>query len=258
MPRALFAASALVGFLALSCSGSSQDGITVAAAANVRFAFQEIVERFEEETGVAVTLVIGSSGQLQQQVAAGAPYDVFVAADTASIEALAADGLTLLEAPTVYAVGRLALVARAGLGPKLGELPDLARPEIERVAIANPQHAPYGRAAVQALQAAGVWAAVQPKLVYGENVSQALTFVQTSDVDAAIVALSLVVEPRGAEGLAWLPIDPTLHDPLVQAMAVVARSPRRQAAERFLSFVTGPEGQAILSRYGYLPPEERP
>lgn len=248
----------MAGLLALGCSGSSREEITVAAATDLRFAFQDIAERFEEETGVTVRVVLGSSGQLQQQVVAGAPYDVFASADTQYVDELAARGLVLPETQQSYGLGRLALVTRAGLGVRLESLTDLLRPEVRRVAIANPEHAPYGRAAEQALRSAGVWEDVQPKLLYGENVRQALTFVLTGDADGALVALSLVVAPGLAEGVSWVTVDPDLYEPLVQAMAVVARSQHRQAAERFVAFVNGPEGQALLRRYGFLPPGESP
>ena len=137
-------------------------------------------------------------------------------------------------------------------GPKLTELRGLLDPKVRRVAIANPAHAPYGRAAEEALRKAGVWEAVRGKLVYGENIRHTLQFLQTGAVDAGIVARSVASVPE----VDWVPIDPSLHAPLNQAAAVVRRSPRPELGLAFIQFVNGPEGRPIMKRYGFMLPGE--
>ena len=129
---------------------------------------------------------------------------------------------------------------------------DLLTPEVRRVAIANPEHAPYGVAARQALQTAGVWEAVEPRLVLGENVRQALQYAETGNVDAALVPLSLSVASDGK----WTLVPEALHTPIDQALGVVAGGPRQAEARDFAAFITGPQGQAVLQEYGFMPPEE--
>lgn len=225
--------------------------LTVFAASDLAFAFQELVPRFEQAVGVRVTLVLGSSGQFAHQIAQGAPADVFFSADEQFVERLARQGAVLPETRTLYAQGRLALVAARG-GPRLTELAQLREARVRRVAIANPVHAPYGRTAVEALQRVGVWAAVEPKLVYAENVRQALQYVQSGAVEAGVVALAVAL----GSGLDWAPVDPRLHAPLNQAAAVVRRSARPELALAFLQFVNGPEGRPVMKRYGFLLPGE--
>ncbi len=132
------------------------------------------------------------------------------------------------------------------------ELADVLKPEVRRVAIANPAHAPYGRAAQEALERAGVWEKVKPKLVYGENIRHTLQFVQTGAVEAGIVALSIADVPE----VRYVAIDPTLHKPLNQVVAVVKRSPRPELGTAFIQFVNGAEGRPIMKRYGFLLPGE--
>jgi molybdate transport system substrate-binding protein len=137
-------------------------------------------------------------------------------------------------------------------GPRLTALTQLRDPRIRRVAIANPAHAPYGRAAEEALRSAGIWDAVKPKLVYGENIRQALQFMESGAAEAGILALSIASAPA----VDWVPIDPAMHGRLDQAVAVVRRSPRPELGVAFIQFVNGPEGRAIMKRYGFLLPGE--
>jgi molybdate transport system substrate-binding protein len=224
--------------------------LTVFAAADLAFAFRDLVPRFEAAHGAKVTTVLGSTGHLAKQVEEGAPADVIFAANVAFVDALREKGAVLADTQTLYARGRIVLASRRSTGPRLSGLADLLRAEVRRVAIANPDHAPYGRAAREALEAAGLWERVRPKLVYGENIRHALQFLESGAVEAAIVALSIA----GAPDVEHVPIDAALHRPLDQAAAVTARSPRPELGRAFLAFVTGSEGRAVMERYGFVVP----
>ena len=216
--------------------------LTVFAAADLAFAFKEIVPRFEKALAARVTLVLGSTGNLASQIAHGAPADVFFAADEAFVDRLVERGALVRESRALYAQGRLVLATATALGRKLTELRGLADPEIRHVAIANPAHAPYGRAAEQALRTAGLWEAIRPKLVYGDNIRHALQFLQTGAAEAGLIALSIAEAPE----IGWVNVDPSLHAPLNQATAVVRRSPRPELGLAFIQFVNGPEGRPIM------------
>jgi molybdate transport system substrate-binding protein len=238
--------------LAPTARASAQPTITVFAASDLAFAFKEIVPRFEQALGVKVTLVLGSTGNFARQIEHGAPADVFFAADQGFVERLAAKGILIAETQTLYAQGRIVLATARGFGPKLTRLRDLLNPQIRHVAIANPLHAPYGKAAEEALRKIGVWEALRPKLVYGETVRHALQFVQTGAAEAAIVALSIANVPE----VDWTLIDAGLHAPLNQAVAVVRRSSRPELGLAFIQFVNGSEGREIMKRYGFRLPGE--
>jgi len=238
--------------LASPAPGAAPPTLTVFAAADLAFAFRELVPRFEQVAGVKVTLVLGSTGNLAKQVEHGAPADVFFAANQTFVDDLLAKGVLLEETRALYAQGRIVLATARAAGPKLTALSQLLEPRVRRVAIANPAHAPYGRAAEEALRASGVWDAVKPKLVYGENIRQALQFVESGAAEAGIVALSVASVPA----IEWVAIDPALHGRLDQAAAVVRRSARPELGAAFIQFVNGPEGRATMTRYGFLLPGE--
>ena len=226
--------------------------INVAAAADLQFAFQEIGELFEQETGIQVVFIFGSSGQLAQQIENGAPFDAFAAANIFYVEQLKEKGLLRPETQRLYAQGHIVLAVHRASGVQATRLEDLQQPSIRKVAIANPDHAPYGVAAKEALESLGLWEAVRPKLVYGENVRQALQFVQTGNAEAGIIALSVANVPE----VTYTVIDDHLHKPLNQAMAVLARTSQPSEASAFLEFVNSPQGRSVMKRYGFLPPGE--
>ena len=226
--------------------------LTVFGAADLAFAFREIAPLFEKATGTTVTLVLGSTGTLAKQIEHGAPADVFFAANESFIEDLRQKGAIIRETRALYAQGRIVLATSTKTGVTVSDLRDLVHPEIRRIAIANPAHAPYGRAAQEALEAAGLWERIRPKLVYGENIRHTLQFVETGAVEAGIVALSVANVPE----VRSVPIDPKRHNPLNQMAAVVKRSPRPELGLAFLAFVNGPEGRPIMKRYGFLLPGE--
>lgn len=178
--------------------------------------------------------------------------DVFAAANVSYIEDLERQGLIVQGTKAVYGQGRLTLWTRADSPLSVTGVTDLHRPEVRRIAIANPEHAPYGIAARQALHAAGVWESVQPKLVLGENVRQALQYAETGNADVAIVALSLSVQSRGR----WVLVPQTLHSPIDQALAVIRGTRHEAEARRFVAFVNGPQGRTIMRKYGFIRPGE--
>ena len=225
--------------------------LTVSAAANLTAAFQEIGRQFTQQSGIAVTFNFSSSGHLTQQIASGAPVDVFAAANTAFIDDLDRQGVIVSETKQPYAVGRLTLWMRSDSALSITRLEDVARPAIQRLAIANPTHAPYGVAARQALQTVGLWESLQPKLVLGENVRQTLQYAATGNVDVAIVARSLSQQHEGR----WILLPATLHAPIKQSLAVIKASRYPVQAQQFAAFVTGSHGQDILRQYGFDRPE---
>lgn len=236
----------LLGFIGTSAAGQPPP-LTVYAAADLAFPFKEIVPLFEKQSGSRVTLVLGSTGNLAKQIEHGAPADVFFAADVAFIEQLRDKGVIIPESRLMYAQGRLVLATSNKTGVRVTGLKDLSRPDVKRIAIANPDHAPYGRAAREALEAVGLWDPLRPKLVYGENIRHAMQFVETGAVDAGIVAQSVANVPD----ITSVVIDPSLHRPLNQMAVVVKRSTRPELGLAFLGFVNGPDGRAIMKRYGF-------
>ena len=240
-------------FIMTACTAlpSHAASLTVAAAANMSSALTEIGKLFEKKTGITPVLSFGSSGILAKQIENGAPFDVFVAADRSFVEELEAKGLILPDSVKPYAIGRIGITTKRGSGIVIRSLQDLAAPSVKKIAIANPGHAPYGRAAKEALKAAGLWETLKPKLVYGENIRQTFQFVSTGNADAGITALSLN-DPKTME---FVLIDASLHKPLVQAMGIVSSSQDKSAAKAFEDLLLGNEVGQILKKYGYELPE---
>lgn len=245
--------SLLVALLLLSGVPARAAIPTVAAAADLRFALDELVAIYGKATGRQVKVTYGSSGIIHQQITAGAPFELFLSADETYVQRLHKAGLTR-DAGTVYARGRIVLFAPKASGLVVDtELAGLRRAldrgEVRRFAIANPAHAPYGEKAREALQAAGLWPALERKLVLGENVSQALQFATTGGADGGIVALSLVKAPGFARLGRWALIPERLHRPLVQRMVLTRTSGAE--ARAFYSWLQGPEARAVFERHGY-------
>jgi len=226
------------------------DTLIVYAAADLSRAFEDLGARFQARTGTVVTLVFNSSGTLALQIEQGAPADLFFAANVEYVTRLADSGLVLRGSVTRYARGELVLAWPRGARVAPRRLEDLRRAQVRRIAIANPDHAPYGQAAREALQAAGSWKRLQPKLVLGENVRQAVQYVQTGAVEAGLVSRALADTPE----LAWVPVDERLYAPLDQAVGVVSASPHARRAAEFLAYVVGPEGWSIMAQYGFSRP----
>ena len=228
-------------------TSASPDQLTVAAASDLTPAFEEIGREFESATKTKVIFMFGSTGMLTRQIENGAPVDLFAAANVSYVDQLEKEGLIIPDTKAVYARGRITLWTANESTLRLQGIADLARPEVMRIAIANPDHAPYGLAAKQALQSAGIWERVQPKLVYGDNIRQALQYAQTGNVEVAIVALSLSIQSNGR----WTLIPEELHQPIDQGLAVVKTSKNEHAARAFAAFIQSPQGKAIMKKYGF-------
>lgn len=227
---------------------------TVAAASDLKFAMDELIGQYEAQTGRKVQAVYGSSGQFFMQIGQGAPFDIFLSADESLVEQLANQGLT--QGPGVlYGIGRLVFFVPKGslLKPDLADLkPALEDGRLKRFAIANPAHAPYGRAAQQSLQRMGLWPAMAPRLVLGENVSQAAQFAASGATQGGIFALSLVLAPALREAGAYIEVPADLHAPLRQRMVLLKRA--GPGAQAFYSWLQEPAARAVLQRYGFSMP----
>jgi molybdate transport system substrate-binding protein len=244
----------LVVALPMARAACAQE-IHVAAAADLKFAMQDLTAQFEKQAGPRVDVTYGSSGSFFSQLQNGAPFDLFFSADIEYPRNLESAGLAEPGTLYEYAVGRIAIwtpadtkvdVARRGWKSLLDA-------SVRRIAIANPEHAPYGRAAVAALQKAGIYEQVKTKLVYGENISQAAQFVQSGNAQAGIVAMSLAVSPGMKEGKWWeIPAD--MHPSIKQAAVVLKSSKNKDGARAFLEFVKSGAGRATLSKYGFTFP----
>ena len=227
--------------------------LTVAAASDLTPAFEELGRAFESIHKTKVVFVFGSTGLLTRQIENGAPMDLFAAANVSYIDQLEQKGLTIPGTKALYARGRITLWTPAMSNVRLVGIEDLARPEVQRVAIANPDHAPYGLAARQALESAGVWDRVRPKLVFGDNIRQTLQYAETGNVEVSIVALSLSLQSNGR----WTLIPEELHKPIDQALAVIKTTKNEQSARAFAAFIASPEGRAIMQKYGFLLPSAK-
>ncbi len=260
--RILAAVAAAFASISL-CAGSSRadgDGPVIAAAANLQFALEEIAEAFKKSTGHSVRISFGSSGNFVRQIRQGAPFEMFLSADEKFVRDLVDAGLTR-DTGTLYAVGRIALFVPHGsqLEPD-ATLDDLAKAiddgRITRFAIANPEHAPYGKRAVEALQHRGLWDKIQPKLIYGENVSQAAQFALSGNAQGGIIAYSIALVPRFSAAGRFVLIPEEWHSPLRQSMVLLKSA--GPVAERFFAYVQEPEAREVFRKYGFLLPGEAP
>lgn len=228
--------------------------LVVSAAADLISAFEVLGALFTEQTGIDVTFNFGSTGQLAQQIEQGARADVFAAANESFIVELAREGHVIADTLTVYGVGRLVLWTRADSPLTFATLDDLTQAGVNRIAIANPEHAPYGIAARETLQNAALWDPLQPRLILGDNVAQAFQYAETGNVDVGIVALSLAIAAGDAGR--WALIDEGFHSRLNQMAGVVSRAPHPDEARQFVAFLVSDTGRAVLRRYGFFLPGE--
>ena len=229
--------------------------VTVAAASDLTYAMNEIAANFQKITGCPVRLTFGSSGNFLTQIENGAPFDVFFSADISYPKRLEAEGLAAPASTYLYGVGKIVLWtrkdSRVDIGKGLSALRDSA---VQKIAIANPEHAPYGRAAEEALRKSGVYDAVKNKLVLGENISQAAEFVESGNADVSILALSLALSPAlDAEGQ-FHSIPGDLYTPIEQGAVIPRAAPNPLAARRFLDYIKLPATAALLVRYGFVLP----
>ena len=237
----------------------AQTAPPIAAASDLQFALAEVAELFKKQTGQALKLSFGSSGNYATQIEQGAPFQLFFSADESFVQRLASKGLTT-DAGALYGIGRIVIFAPHGSSLKTDEqLQDLkaavADGRVKRFAIANPEHAPYGRRAVEALKRIALWDAIQPRLVLGENISQAAQFAISGGSQGGIIALSLVKSPEVAKLGSYALIPESWHEPLVQRMVLLKNA--TAPAEAFYRYVQSPPAREILRRYGFALPGEQ-
>lgn len=226
--------------------------LTVAAASDLSIAFREIGAEFERDTGSTIEFTFGSTGTLAQQIENGAPFDIFAAANISFVDALKDKGLVIPDTQQLYGQGRIGLAVPVKSTFQVKELKDLLNPDIKKIAIANPDHAPYGLAAQQALQKAGIWELIKDRLVYGQNISDTLTLISTGNAEAGIIAQSIAKEDE----IRFQMIDPSLYEPLNQSIAVLERTSQEALARQFVIFVNEPSSRMIMQKYGFGPPLE--
>jgi molybdate transport system substrate-binding protein len=241
--------------LLVSLLGQAQE-ITVAAAADLNFALQDIAQRFEQQTGKHVKLSFGSSGNFFVLIQNGAPYDVFLSADMEYPRQLETAGLTEPGSLYQYAVGKIVLWAPNGSKVDVSRgLAVLTEPGVRKVAIANPRHAPYGRAAVAALKSAKVFESIANKLVFGENIAQAAQLAETGNADAGILALALVLAPSMKDKGRYSLIPDDAYPPLRQGCVILKSARDKATARQFLDFLRRPEMEEVLRQYGFQKPQ---
>jgi molybdate transport system substrate-binding protein len=224
--------------------------LTIAAASNLTDAFAEIGPRFTGKTGIRVVFSFGATADLAKQIENGAPFDVFAAADSEHVEQLELKGLLTAGTRALYARGRLVMWLPPGNNLKVERIQDITAKEFERIAIAKPDIAPYGRAAVESLRALGIWSAIEARVIYGQNVSQTKQYAGTGNAEVAFIPLALVKPGEGS----YLEVDDALHRPIDQALGVIKDSPKQAPARQFVDFLLSAEGQEILASKGYNKP----
>ena len=230
-------------------SQSETPELVVAAAANLTDAFAEVGPRFTSKTGVRVVFSFGATADLAKQIENGAPFDVFAAADTEHVEQLEARGLLSPGTRAIYARGRLVLWLPPGSSLKVERIQDITHTAFDRIAIAKPDVAPYGRAAVESLRALGIWNEIEARVIYAQNVSQARQYTATGNAEVAFIPLALV-----KAGESYLEVREEMHRPIDQALGVIKDSPNQTEARQFVDFLLSNEGQEILAKKGYRKP----
>ena len=240
----------------LATSSAHAEKITIAAAADLKFAMDEIVTGFNKgHSRDEVQVVYGSSGKFHTQIQQGAPYDLFFSADIGYPRELARLGLAVSEVKP-YAVGRIVLWS-ADMDASKMTLVSLADPKVVRIAIANPKHAPYGKRAEEALRSAGLWDKVQAKLVFGENISQTAQYVQSGNAQVGIIALSLAVSPELAKKGGHYVIPDKLHQPLEQGFIITRLGADKPLARQFADYMGSKQARSIMAKYGFVLPFEK-
>lgn len=245
-------------YVAALSSAHAQTATTLAAASDLKFAIEEVAAKFEQTTGQKLRLVFGSSGNFKTQILQGAPFHLFMSADENFVYELADAGKTE-DRGRAYALGRIGIMVPHGSPLKAdGELKDLATAlqdgRLQKFAIANPEHAPYGARAKEALQHQKLWVGLQGKLVLGENISQAAQFATSGSTQGGIIAYSLALAPTVASLGSFALIPETWHQPLKQRMVLVKGAPT--AARAFYDYISTPPAQEIMVRYGFAMPKD--
>lgn len=253
-PRVLWAIA--LGFVSIlsGCKKTPSQPVRVAAAADLARALTEIVPAFSARYPLELKLTLGSTGLLARQITQGAPFDLFLAASAPYADQVVAAGACDGATEDTYARGRIVIWIKGEGGAGLS-LASLADARFKHIAISNPDHAPYGAAAKQALTSAGIWSKVEGRVVYGENVQQTFELAQSGNADVAIVGLSLA---KGAQGGSWAMVDEASYAPINQTLVVCKHGTNASGAQKLADFVKSPAGQIILRKYGLLMPGEEP
>lgn len=229
--------------------------ITIAAAADLKFAMDEIVTGFKQNRpGNEVEVIYGSSGKFHTQIQQGAPYDLYFSADISYPRELAKTGMAASEVKP-YAFGRIVLWSNSMDAAKM-TLASLTDPKISRIAIANPKHAPYGKRAEEALRTSGLWDRLQSKLVFGENIAHTAQFVQTGNAQVGIIALSLAVNSELAKKGGYYLIPESLHKPLEQGYVITKRGSAKPLAKHFADYMGSKPARSVMTTYGFVLPGE--
>jgi molybdate transport system substrate-binding protein len=251
MCRTKIAVLATLTWLAVGTVARAQ-AVTIAAASDLQAVLPAIARNFETQTGVSTRLTFGSSGNFFAQIQNGAPFDVFLSADLNYPQQLVVSGQAIGDTLYEYASGRIVVWTRhdSGIDVRRG-LAALGDSRVRRVAIANPEHAPYGRAAVAALQHEHLYEAVRSKLVLGENISQAAQFVQSGNADVGILALSVALAPAMKTAGVYFEIPSTMHPPIRQGAAVLHTGTNEKGARAFLDFLKRPDSLKLLADFGF-------
>jgi molybdate transport system substrate-binding protein len=235
-----------------SCVLANAQTLTIAAASDLQAVLPTIAQNFEKQSGIATRLTFGSSGNFFSQLQNGAPFDVFLSADIDYPQQLIKGGQAVGGTLYEYASGRIVLWTRKDAEINLARgLQTLADPRVRRIAIANPEHAPYGRAAVAALRHEHLYDTVQSKLVLGENVSQAAQFVQSGNADVGIIALSVALAPALKSDGVYMDVPSSMYPPIQQGAVVLRNSKNQPAARDFLNFLKQPESLKLLADFGF-------
>jgi molybdate transport system substrate-binding protein len=235
--------------LVAACSNKKKGVVRVAAASDLAFAMKELEPLFENKTGKQVDVILGSTGQFAQKLAENAPYDVFFAANVSFVDDVIKSGDCEAASKQLYARGRIVLWSTGQAPASITDLPATKG----KIAIANPDHAPYGRAAKQAMEAAGIWDQVKDRIVHGNNVQHTMQLAQSGNAPVAVIALALAL---GTKEGTYSEIDDSLHKPLDQALAVCTHGSATDGGRAFAAFVMSPEGREIMKRYGFRLPGE--
>jgi molybdate transport system substrate-binding protein len=248
---------ALAGFLPFQPLDAGAAELKIAAAADLTFAFNDVVAQYHKQTSNVVKLSYGSSGNFYSQIENGAPFDLFFSADIGYPQKLEAAGLTVPGSIYEYATGKLVIwVPNASKIDLSRGLATLLDPSIRKIAIANPQHAPYGVAAVAAIHHAGIYDKIKGKLVLGENISQTAQFVESGNADVGILALSLALAPAMKEKGRYAEIPAADFRPIIQAGVILKSSPNKKLASQFLKFMKEPATVALMKKYGFSVPKD--
>lgn len=228
-------------------SKDNLDQITVVASSSFSRAFEELTKAYTTKNRAIVIMSYDATQNIAKQIENGAPFDVFVSADLEVIAKLRTENLIVRESEKIFARGSLVLWLQPSSKLKISKLEDLSNSDITRIAIANPEIAPYGRAAVDTLKKMNLWEKVKDKVIYGQNVTQVKQYAETGNVDLAFVALAIVKDSHGT----IIEVDEGLHQPLDNSIAIIKDSESKEAAQKFIDFVLSDEGKAILKKYGY-------